>query len=104
MIDFISFMFFTMGPCINYFDIFSNYFLILNISIQIFSMNFGDRVGMPNFLIIVTDGNSNIDDQLTVPESIYARIKVSFITRFVLNQKWYFTTKLSCIHLKVNAG
>ena len=34
----------------------------------------GDRETVPNFAIIVTDGNSNINPEQTIPEAIQARI------------------------------
>ena len=38
----------------------------------------GDREGVPNIVIIFTDGNSNIQEDRTIPEAIEDRIDVSW--------------------------
>lgn len=41
---------------------------------QLFTQNNGDRENIPNVLIIITDGNSNINPDDTIEEAIKARV------------------------------
>ena len=40
---------------------------------QMFTPANGDRLDIPNFAIVVTDGQSNVDRENTLPEAILAR-------------------------------
>ena len=40
---------------------------------QVFSLSNGDREDVPNFAFIITDGNSNINEEKTIEEAIRAR-------------------------------
>ena len=40
-----------------------------------FNRGHGDRDGVQNFAIIVTDGNSNVNPERTIPNAIDARVK-----------------------------
>lgn len=42
---------------------------------QIFRADQGDRQNVPNYLIIITDGNSNIRREETLTQAIAARIE-----------------------------
>ena len=42
---------------------------------DIFTESRGDRPDVPNFCIIITDGNSNINVEQTLPEAIVSRVE-----------------------------
>ena len=42
---------------------------------EMFTSRNGDRGSVQNLLIILTDGNSNVNPELTVPDAIDARVK-----------------------------
>lgn len=41
---------------------------------QMFTDFSGDRLDVPNYAVVITDGESNVNDQRTIPEAIEARI------------------------------
>ena len=47
---------------------------IQQVRTQMFQENQGDRSSVPNFMVIFTDGNSNINPDRTIPEAIAARV------------------------------
>jgi Mg-chelatase subunit ChlD len=42
--------------------------------IEMFNTANGDRLDVPNFAVVITDGESNVNDEKTIPEAIEARI------------------------------
>ena len=46
---------------------------------QMFTQERGDRVDVPNYLYVVTDGNSNIQSELTVEEATRMRAEGVYI-------------------------
>ena len=53
---------------------------------QMFTVANGDRLNVPNFVIIITDGQSNINPTQTLPEAIEARISGIHIIVVSINQ------------------
>ena len=47
---------------------------------SMFVSSSGDRETVPNFAIVITDGNSNINPEKTIPEAIQARIAGKHLT------------------------
>lgn len=41
---------------------------------QMFTQANGDRYDVPNYCVVITDGESNVDPENTIPEAIQARI------------------------------
>lgn len=41
---------------------------------QMFTVENGDRIDVPNFAIVITDGQSNVNPEQTLPEAIKTRL------------------------------